>query len=362
MAPVVRGGERDAFPVLLTLSVRRLTLPPPMIGWSGSGDRTPGGPKWHEHGRRRRVVTVHMRSRNEPGRPPLPLNQDARKRIGGPPTASAGGKARGRPAARPRPEAARESPVGSWDHVASWYDSLVGERGSEFHQAVIVPGVLRMLAIKHGERVLDLACGQGAVSLTLREAGARVTGVDLSPLLVEKARERSPADIEYLVGDARRLDVLGQRRFDGIVFILAAQNMDPIEPVIRECSRLLVPGGRLVMVVPHPAFRIPRQSGWRWDEDRKALFREVDRYLTPMKIPIDMRPFKRPSQKITWTFHRPLGAYINGLAAAGLWTNALEEWASHKVSQPGPRAAAENRARADFPLFAAIRAVRTPPA
>ncbi len=246
----------------------------------------------------------------------------------------------------------------SWDHVASWYDALAAERGTEFHQEVVIPGVLRLLALQPGERALDLACGQGAVANALARAGAQVTGVDLSPRLIEMARRHSPPSVRYLVGDARHLDALAAGGFDAIVFVLAATNVDPLAPVFTECARLLRPGGRLVMVIAHPAFRIPRQSAWRWDEERKLLYRAVDRYLTGLKIPIDMRPFKEPGRSVTWTYHRPIQAYVNGLAEAGLWTNALEEWPSHRASQPSPRARAENRARAEFPLFLALRAAR----
>jgi SAM-dependent methyltransferase len=244
--------------------------------------------------------------------------------------------------------------------------------------------VLRLLALRKGETVLDLACGQGAVSRALHRAGAQVTGVDLSPRLIELARQRSPQAVRYLVGDVRRLDQLADASFDAATCVLAAQNLDPLEPMLAEAARLLrpsveglrggkspqppfakggkggflSPGGRLVLVVTHPAFRIPRQSGWRWDESRKLMFREEARYLTPLKIPIDMRPFQTPGQQMTWTYHRPMQDYVNGLAAAGLWTNALEEWPSHKVSQPGPASRGENRAREEFPLFLALRAVK----
>jgi ubiquinone/menaquinone biosynthesis C-methylase UbiE len=244
--------------------------------------------------------------------------------------------------------------------VASWYDSVLEEWGTEFHQEVIIPGALRLLELQPGEKVLDLACGQGVVSRALLEAGARVTGVDLSPQLIQIARRRSPRAISYLVGNARHLGPLPDQGFDAMVFILAAQNIDPIEPVFAECARLLAPGGRLVMVLSHPAFRIPRQSSWRRDEGRKLLYRAVDRYLTPLKIPVDIHPFKQPGQKVTWTYHRPIQVYIKGLSAVGLWVNAFEEWPSHKVSQPGPAARTENRARAEFPLFLALRAVHVP--
>lgn len=262
---------------------------------------------------------------------------------------------RGGKVAPPRADAAAEA---SWDHVASWYDSVAAERGTEFQQEVIVPGALRLLELPPGSKVLDLACGQGSVSRALHQSGAQVTGVDLSRQLIQIARKRSPRAIRYLVGDARRLDSLPGQSFDAAVCILAAQNIDPIKPVFAECARLLRPGGCLVMVISHPAFRIPRQSSWHWDEKRKLLCRLVDRYLAPLKIPVDIRPFRQPGQKLTWTYHRPLQNYINGLSAAGLWINALEEWPSHKVSQPGPMARAENRARAEFPLFLALRAAR----
>ncbi|MBI4311440.1 MAG: class I SAM-dependent methyltransferase [Chloroflexi bacterium] len=255
----------------------------------------------------------------------------------------------------------KEEQQGSWEHVARWYDSLAAHRGTDFHQAVIIPGVLRLLEIKRGERVLDMACGQGVVSRALAKAGAEVTGVDLSPSLVRAARERSGKAARYLVGDARDLrQVLPEAGvFDTAVCALAVENIDPVEPVFAECSRLLRTGGRLVVVTVHPAFRIPRQSNWGWDESQQQMFRAVNLYLSLMRIPIELHPF-RPTERrqVTWTYHRPIQAYIGGLARAGLWVNALEEWPSHRESQPGPRAKAENRARQEFPLFLVLRAVK----
>lgn len=261
---------------------------------------------------------------------------------------------RGQPQHRPPEEA------GSWDHVAAWYDSLAAQRGTDFHQAVIIPGVLRLLELKPGERALDMACGQGVVSRALHKAGADVTGVDLSPRLIKLARQRSGRAIRFLVadvGDLRQVLSDGET-FDAAACVLALENMDPVEPLLAECSRLLKTGGRLVVVTVHPAFRIPRQSSWGWDESQQQMFRGVNCYLSPLKIPIDMRPFKEPARQVTWTYHRPIQTYINGLAKVGLWVNAVEEWPSHRVSQPGPRARAENRARKEFPLFLALRVVK----
>jgi ubiquinone/menaquinone biosynthesis C-methylase UbiE len=242
--------------------------------------------------------------------------------------------------------------------VAPWYDSLAADQGSEYHRAVVIPGVLRLLTIRPGDAVLDVACGQGAVARAMQEAGARVVGVDLSPRLVDAARKRTTVGIKYMVGDARKLPDLRGLTFDAAVCVLAMQNIEPMEPVFTGVAAVLKPGGRFVTVINHPAFRIPRQSRWKLDEGRKLLLREVDGYLTTMKIPIDMRPFKRPGQAVTYTHHRPLQKYIEAIVAAGMSLDGLEEWPSHRTSQPGPKARAENRARNEFPLFLALRAVK----
>jgi ubiquinone/menaquinone biosynthesis C-methylase UbiE len=237
--------------------------------------------------------------------------------------------------------------------VARWYDSLVGAKGSEYQQELVLPGVLRLLDLKKGERLLDLACGQGAFCRMAAGVGVEVTGLDASRDLIEAARKRPGAPIRYLVGDARNPAVLKGEAFDAIACILAIQNIEPLGPVFANCARLLRPGGRLAVAMTHPAFRIPRQSGWEWDEGRKLLYRRVDSYLTPAKIPITTHPGKS-SSPLTWTYHRPLHEYVRAMAKAGLAVVALEEWASHKESQPGPRAKVENRARTEVPLFLAI--------
>ena len=64
----------------------------------------------------------------------------------------------------------------------------------------------------------------------------------------------------------------------------------------------------------------------------------------------------------TWTFHKPIEAYVKSLRNAGLLIDAIEEWPSHKTSTSGPRAPAENTARKEIPLFLAIRALKAMPA
>ena len=94
-----------------------------------------------------------------------------------------------------------------------------------------------------------------------------------------------------------------------------------------------------------------------WDEKRKVQYRRVDRYLLPRKIPIVTHPGKEPG-KYTWSFHKPIEAYVRALRNAGMLVDAMEEWTSHKKSTSGPRAGAENVAREEIPMFLAVRAVK----
>jgi ubiquinone/menaquinone biosynthesis C-methylase UbiE len=255
-----------------------------------------------------------------------------------------------------RPSGKSELPTG-WGGVATWYDQLVGDCGSEYHREVVIPGTLRLLGLTAGESAIDIACGQGVLCRALHERGVRMTGVDAALELITAARQRSGEAIRYLVGDARDLSFLPDARHAAAACVLAIQNIHPIAPVFAGVARLLSPGGRFVVVMMHPCFRGAKETSWGWDEAGKVQYRRVDRYLTPRKTPIVTHPGSDPDH-YTWTFHKPIGEYVKSLRTAGLLIDAMEEWPSHKQSGPGPRAAAENSARKEIPMFMALRAIK----
>ncbi len=244
-----------------------------------------------------------------------------------------------------------------WGDVAGWYDTLVGESGSEYQQQVVFPGVLRLLAPVAGQQVVDIACGQGVFCRALHGRGVEVSGIDAAAELIRVARERGPADIRYQQGDAQKLGFLPADRFDSATCILAIQNMHPLPPVVAGVARLLKSGGRFVIAMMHPCFRGAKQTSWGWDDENKIQYRRVDRYLIPRKTPIITHPGSAPDQ-YTWTMDRPISAYVKAMRQAGLLVDAIEEWPSHKTSNSGPRAAAENISRREIPMFLAIRALK----
>jgi len=169
--------------------------------------------------------------------------------------------------------------------------------------------------------------------------------------LLALARKRHRAHGRFVQGDARRLPrLLPAQRFDAVVFLLSIQDMNPLDDVLRAAAAVLNDGGRLVILMTHPCFRVPRQSGWGHDADRDLRFRRIDRYLQPLKVP--MKAYGPNRSGVSVSFHRPLSHYINSLAACGLLVDALDEITSHK---PGT-SKAEQRANAEIPLFVGLRA------
>lgn len=262
------------------------------------------------------------------------------------------------PFRRPRPQGQKPSKAHptSWDRVADWYADYLSQPGT-VQADIVFPGALQLLELKPNQRLLDIACGEGAFTrLAVKNKHLQTTGVDAAPNLIEKAKRQAQRTSAYLTADATNFShLLKGQAFDGASCILAIQNIDKPERVFEEANKLLKPGSPFVLVMNHPAFRQPRQSGWGWDEERKLQYRRVDRYLNSYEQPIIAHPGSAPQVK-TFSFHRPLSFYINALNKAGFVVDQMQEWVSNKTSDSGPRAKAENIARAEIPLFLAIRA------
>lgn len=257
-----------------------------------------------------------------------------------------------------RPIKAKGKPT-SWEEVGDWYHGIVGEGGHYYHQHVIMPGLLKMLDIKPSAKgaLLDLACGQGILCRHLPESFS-YTGVDLSPTLIKAATAMNQVPSrKFLVGDVSKKLPLPSSAYTHATIVLALQNIEAGNLTLRLAAEYLQQGGKLVLVLNHPCFRIPRQSSWGMDDEKKMRYRRIDRYFSEMKIPIQMHPSQGKASKATWSFHHPLSDYCKWLAEAGFYIANMEEWCSNKQST-GKCSVMENRSRSEFPLFLAISAVK----
>lgn len=249
---------------------------------------------------------------------------------------------------------ARTAPQQSWGEVADWYQEHL-DAPDTFHAQVIAPGLTRLLEKVEGRRLLDVGCGEGYFSRHFQALKWKVTGVDVAVEMVAKAKEASSRNITYVVDDAAKMNkVKGQ--FDAAISVLAIQNIELADRVLRTVRERLVEGGTFVLVTLHPAFRIPQRSHWGWDAQTAVQYRRMDQYLSQDAISIIMHPGAEQKSERTLTYHRPLSWYVNTLVDTGFMLDHMEEWTSHRESQPGPRQKAENYARQEFPMFLALRA------
>jgi SAM-dependent methyltransferase len=247
-------------------------------------------------------------------------------------------------------------PTTSWGGVADWYDRLLKDNKDSYQREVILPHLLRLMAIKHGDTVLDLACGQGFFAASFLREGAKIIGADISPELVALAKKNLPKEARLHVAASHAVTQVKDGGIDKVAIVLAIQNIEDVKGTFAECGRVLKPGGTLHVVMNHPAFRIPKRSAWGWDKDG-SQYRRVDGYLTESREKIEMHPGGKPGTH-TVSLHRPLQFYVKALVRAGFSVTDMEEWISHKKSDSGPRAPAENKARREIPLFLYFQATK----
>jgi demethylmenaquinone methyltransferase / 2-methoxy-6-polyprenyl-1,4-benzoquinol methylase len=118
-------------------------------------------------------------------------------------------------------------------------------------------------AVRTGDRVLDAACGTGDLAIADLRAGAgKVTGLDFSPKMLERARAKHPS-IEWLQGDMLALP-FADETFDAATVGFGVRNVENLELGLGELRRVLRPGGRLAILEitqPRGALR-PFYSLW----------------------------------------------------------------------------------------------------
>lgn len=131
------------------------------------------------------------------------------------------------------------------DSYREWRSTPLGAITEAAEQAL----VFRLAGPLTGLRVLDAGCGDGAYAMAAAKQGARVSAVDTSPRMIEAARQRAAEaglHIEFQVADAAALP-LQNGSFDAVFAVTVLCFVPDARAAIREMSRVLAPGGRLVL-------------------------------------------------------------------------------------------------------------------
>jgi len=136
-----------------------------------------------------------------------------------------------------------------YDEFAEWYEQWIGDAPP------LIAAHSDLLPAVTGERVLDIACGQGRMSRYLARLGADVVGVDVSAAMLDKARAIGPADIAYVHADVTRHPAWWDGRpFDGCTCELALMDIDDLAGTLSTVTTVLRQGGWFVASIVHPCF------------------------------------------------------------------------------------------------------------
>jgi 2-polyprenyl-3-methyl-5-hydroxy-6-metoxy-1,4-benzoquinol methylase len=149
----------------------------------------------------------------------------------------------------PRNEDQNQDVQRAWDTNAKFWDQRMAE-GNAFFKTLLWPAVEKLLGPVKSNRWLDVACGNGLTSRRLAQAGARVTAFDFSEPMIQLAKTRGGAGIDYRVMDATDRDALfelGTETFDGALCNMALMDMANIHPLMQALgSRLASAAQRCV--------------------------------------------------------------------------------------------------------------------
>lgn len=239
----------------------------------------------------------------------------------------------------------RHGLAAGWDgNAAAWIEwTRRGLDSYAHHKMTFLP-----LVPPAGRLTVEVGAGEGRVSRELKAQGHQVLAVDYSMTMAKAAAMHPVVPVRAVVGDATSLP-LASRVADCVVAFMSMHDIDDIEKAMSEVGRVLVPGGKLVMAIVHPL----NSAG---DFDRQA----VDPGRPPYVIQHAYTKARyytnvRHREDLTMTYHgihRPLQAYADALAGAGLVIEQLHERSSDNPEDKWSR----------IPVFLHIVASRRTPA
>mgnify|MGYP001386899604 CR=1 FL=1 len=138
-----------------------------------------------------------------------------------------------------------------WDHYSAEYSRWIGQREPvEVEPGSIMGRLLEILGDLNGREVLDAGCGEGYFSRVLAARGARVTGIDLSPRLIEIAQKKGPGrTIDYRLADLSQPVPDLEGHFNLIGSHLVLNDVEHYRGFAATLASLARPGARLALAL-----------------------------------------------------------------------------------------------------------------
>ncbi len=165
----------------------------------------------------------------------------------------------------------REAELQGWDRKAGFWDDTLGAVTAQ-----AIGPLLDAVSVASGVRLLDIACGTGALAAEAARRGAAAIGMDFAPTMVAEAARRHPG-VEFRAGDAEAIP-LPDASVDAVTCSFGILHMERPERVLAEAARVLRPGGRFAM------------TAWAPDGDFFAVVGEAVQAHADLGVPLPPAP------------------------------------------------------------------------
>ncbi|KGJ04025.1 Methyltransferase domain-containing protein [Paracoccus halophilus] len=200
-----------------------------------------------------------------------------------------------------------------WDDSAEAWIADMGDKGDFARRHVLDAPMLERVRRKHFRHALDVGCGEGRFSRMLAAEGLATTGIDPTRRLLDVARQRHPEG-RYIEARAESLP-LDTASFDLVVSYLSLIDIDDFRTAIAEMTRVLRPGGSLLIANLNSFC-----TAGRWNaEGQAASGYLIDNYLDARAEWVSWRGM------LIRNWHRPLSAYMQALLECGLRLTHFDE-------------------------------------
>ncbi len=214
------------------------------------------------------------------------------------------------------------TPSPLYDEIAEWYATLA--RADSWVHRVLIENLPPLVGDVDGQRVLDVACGEGVFSRLLATYGAHVVGIDLSPRLIALASTANipgAKRLTYHVDDAQTLATLAADSFDGAICMMALMDIPDLEATCSAVHRVVKTGGWFVVAITHPCFEAPHAT-WEDDVPIPEAGRVIHSYLDEG---FWRSHFSGGVRGKVGAWHRTIGTYLNTMIATGWMLERLVE-------------------------------------
>lgn len=186
--------------------------------------------------------------------------------------------------------------INEWNNAAKMYSEL---QANSFYANFNKEFVKTLTTNISGYKILDAGCGDGVYSNYFQEQGANVIGCDGSSEMVNLAKTKY-SSIQFDIVDLQSQLPYEDEQFDLVFCNLVLMDIEFIDMVISEISRVLKNNGIFIFSIVHPSFFLGR-----WERKRgRFTHKKIVNYINPCSKKIDF-------WGTTTHFHRPLSFYLN---------------------------------------------------